>query len=155
MKNVTILRGPSGCGKSSHIKGVLKNQSYSKIDASYKIVSADNFFMQDGEYKFDVTQLKQAHQSCRLSAFKSVYNNCPLVIIDNTNVTMFEMKAYKTIVLKALENGYDVQIKEPQTFWAFDVNELVKRNNHDVTIEIIERRLKKWVKNITVDDIIA
>ena len=53
MKQLILLRGLPGSGKSTFAK------SLGGIH-----IEADQYFMQDGEYKFDASQLKHAHNYC-------------------------------------------------------------------------------------------
>ena len=76
-----------------------------------------------------------------------VYSSC----IDNTNVEAWEMKTY---VQQGLKYGYQIEIREPNTPWKFDAEELTKRNKHDVPKEVIEESLNKWDKNVEIKDIL-
>ena len=55
MSTVSIMRGPSGSGKSTHAK-MIKNS----LD-NVEIVSADDFFMVDGKYVYDVKMIGEYH----------------------------------------------------------------------------------------------
>jgi len=98
---VIILRGGSGAGKSTWVK---KNHS----DAF--VVSADLFFMVDGEYKFDITKIGEAHATC-LRSFVAICQNPPAelstVIVDNTNTTVAELAPYAQV---ALVYGHELQL---------------------------------------------
>jgi predicted kinase len=63
-----------------------------------------------------------------------------LIIIDNTNIKLWEMRRY---VEAAIENGYEVQIKMPETDWAFNYKKCAKKNSHGVP----EDTLKNMVNN--------
>ncbi len=52
-KVLYIVRGIPGSGKSTFAKQL--------VGADFLVCEADKYFMVDGEYKFDATKLKQAH----------------------------------------------------------------------------------------------
>lgn len=93
MKELILLRGLPGSGKSTLAK-LICNQH----------VEADMFFMEDGEYKFDATKLRQAHEWCRNKTeawMKKGYN----VVVSNTFTQEWEMDAYYWL---AEQYGYRV-----------------------------------------------
>ena len=93
MKELILLRGIPGSGKSTFAK-MICNQH----------VEADMYFMQDGEYKFDASKLKQAHEWCRTKTedwMKKRYN----VVVSNTFTMEWEMDTYYEL---AKEYGYQV-----------------------------------------------
>ena len=74
-------------------------------------IEADMFFMKDGEYQFDVTKLKDAHQWCQESTEKSMraLDNPKIgtkrVTVSNTFTQEWEMKPYYELAQKY---GYKV-----------------------------------------------
>jgi predicted kinase len=92
-KELILLRGLPGSGKSTLAK-LICNQH----------VEADMFFMEDGEYKFDPTKLKRAHEWCQNRVrvwMMSGYN----VVVSNTFTQEWEMEAYYKL---AEQYGYQV-----------------------------------------------
>jgi predicted kinase len=92
-KELILLRGLPGSGKSTLAK-LICNQH----------VEADMFFMEDGEYKFDPTKLKRAHEWCQNRVrvwMMSGYN----VVVSNTSTQEWEMEAYYKL---AEQYGYRV-----------------------------------------------
>jgi predicted kinase len=88
MKELFLLRGLPGSGKSTLAKMICSQH-----------VEADMFFMQDGEYKFDATKLKEAHAWCQgrtESWMEKRYN----VVVSNTFTQEWEMEAYYTLAKK-------------------------------------------------------
>ena len=82
MKELFLLRGLPGSGKSTLAKMICSQH-----------VEADMFFIQDGEYKFDATKLKEAHAWCQdktESWMEKRYN----VVVSNTFTQEWEMKPY-------------------------------------------------------------
>lgn len=93
MKEIFLLRGAPGAGKSTLAK-MICNQH----------VEADMFFIQDEEYKFDATKLKQAHEWCQQRTMfwmERGYN----VVVSNTFTQEWEMEAYYKL---AEQYGYRI-----------------------------------------------
>jgi hypothetical protein len=57
IKNLYIVRGVPGSGKSTLAKLLVGND--------FLVCEADKYFSKDGEYKFDASKLKDAHEWCR------------------------------------------------------------------------------------------
>lgn len=97
MKIAILMRGWPGGGKSYKA-----NELSKKYDA--KICSADDFFMVDGKYDFDVTKLYYAHEKCYSDFVDEVIsgNN---IIVDNCNINYRDIKTYLLFLEK-----YDYKI---------------------------------------------
>jgi len=78
-KNLIILRGLPGAGKSTFAELI----SGGNADI---VCTADDYFMVDGEYKFDPAKLATAHSLCREKCENLMKKDAPLVIVANTNV---------------------------------------------------------------------
>ena len=57
MKKLYIVRGLPGSGKSTFAEAL--------VGSDFLVCEADKYFIVDGEYKFDGTKIKQAHEWCR------------------------------------------------------------------------------------------
>ncbi len=93
MKCLILLRGLPGSGKSTFAK---------TLGGIH--VEADHYFMKDGEYKFDASKLKQAHEHCRTSTegwMMEGYN----IVVSNTFTQEWEMEPYFGL---AKDYGYRV-----------------------------------------------
>jgi len=138
---VIILRGCSGSGKSTHAEAEMHGQ--------YNVsrVSADNAFIQyNGEYKFDVTKLGEAHASCLRGFVDKLTktNSAPedfTVVVDNTNTTGTEVAPYAAL---ALAYGHELKIitivVDPVVAHA--------RNVHEVPLKTVKDQYKRLQNSI-------
>ena len=122
-KTVIIMRGHSGSGKSTWI-------SNNVPDAL--VCSADFYFSRSGEYKFNPKLLGVAHQHCKLEFARSLMADSPLVVVDNTNTTLKEMKYY---VETARRYGYMLMFIRLDT----PVDVAAGRNLHGVPRDAVQR----------------
>ena len=102
-KVLTLLRGLPGSGKST-FAGFIWNE--------YAICEADKFFVdKEGNYNFDATKIKQAHEWCREQVeirMKDNQNNpqfYPEIVVSNTFTQEWEMDNYYKL---AEQYGYMV-----------------------------------------------
>lgn len=89
---LVLLRGLPGSGKST-LASLLSRYN----------VAADDYFTENGEYKFDPTQLKVAHQWCQdrtrnllegLMGLEAAGEDPGLVVVHNTFTQSWEMQPY-------------------------------------------------------------
>jgi len=91
MKNLILLRGLPGSGKSSLGEIILHCPGSNTPD----VLSADNFFMDDkGNYNFDATKLKQAHNDCQQKCAERMKLEISRIVIANTFTEKWEMDPY-------------------------------------------------------------
>ncbi|XP_066156483.1 uncharacterized protein [Euwallacea fornicatus] len=146
-KVAILLRGLPGSGKSTLAKYILENTiGYTQDVAKSHILSTDDFFIQNNTYCYDPKKIQEAHGWNHQRAFKVMSKGYSPVIIDNTNVKMWEMKPY---AMMATDYGYYLEILEPDTHWSFNDKELEKRNKHGVPRNSIKSMLDRYEKNIT------
>lgn len=143
---MVIMRGVPGSGKSYAAEETLKRFE----DKCRAVIhSSDVFFTRnpEKEYRFNPAALGIAHKWNQNNVLASLKGGVNLVIVDNTNTTWKEIEPYAKM---AHDNGYFVIIAETDTPWAKDVDECVKRNQHNVPREAIERMLARWQSTDTI-----
>jgi predicted kinase len=98
MKQLILLRGLPGSGKSTFAKSI--------SHAAVGHIEADMFFMKEGEYKFDASKLKDAHNWCH-DVVENWMNpfGFETIIVSNTFTQEWEMEAYYKL---AEQYGYQV-----------------------------------------------
>jgi len=93
MKKLFLIRGLPGSGKSTFAKEL--------VGSDFLVCEADKFFYdREGNYNFDATKLKEAHESCRNRV--ETYMKDSLVndqfyreiAVSNTFTREWEMQAY-------------------------------------------------------------
>lgn len=144
-KIMVIIRGLPGSGKSYLARNIAHLAD--EEDAAQFVFSTDDFFMKKGRiYDFDPMKLSDAHAFNQQQVSKAVKDGISPIIIDNTNTQCWEMRPY---VILAVQYGYFIEVLEPNTRWAFNVNELTKRNVHNVPRQSIQRMMERFDRNIT------
>ena len=100
-KNLYLLRGIPGAGKSTLAKQLGDNH-----------FETDTYFMVDGEYKFDPTKLRTAHEWCQSQVELAMIQNhitygldSSDIVVSNTFTQEWEMKHYYDL---ADQYGYRV-----------------------------------------------
>jgi len=126
-KKLYIVRGVPGSGKSTFALNL--------VGSDFLVCEADKYFMVDGEYKFDGSKLKEAHESCR--TLVETYMKDSLVndqfyreiAVSNTFTQEWEMQPYFDLAEKY---GYMV-------FSIIVENRHGGSNQHGVPAEAIQR----------------
>lgn len=93
---LVLLRGCPGSGKST-----LARNEYGYC----RHLEADMYFVEDGEYKFDPSKLKDAHAWCQRECAKSLGTDD--VVVSNTFTKLWELKPYLDM---AEELGVEVRV---------------------------------------------
>jgi hypothetical protein len=172
-KTLVIMRGLSWTGKSTRAREILEESPATEKG----IFSTDDFFYSQvkpekpEEYSFNRRFLAQAHKWNLLRVQDSIHWSWPLIIVDNTNSTLWEPRPY---VEYADINGYNICIEEPTSDrwleivgllqnkrankkalkeWAAKLAEGSK-DNHSVPHWAIEQMMWRWETNMTVERIL-
>jgi predicted kinase len=127
---VVILRGVPGVGKST----------FAAKYPYYHVVSADNFFLQDGFYRFDPSKLGQAHQQC-LRDYTGHVVSRHSVLVDNTNITATEIAPYVS-----LAEAFGLGVKIINLHSSLSPADLARRNVHGVPENVIANRIALMVE---------
>jgi predicted kinase len=122
MKTLYIVRGVPGSGKSTFAKSIGGIH-----------IEADQFFMMDGKYNFDITKIKLAHKYCQnqteawMKTDGTQVNN-DKIVVSNTFTQEWEMEPYFKLAEKY---GY-------RTFSLIVENRHGGVNEHDVPEDKLE-----------------
>jgi len=121
MKTLTLTRGTPGSGKST----------FAEYLASLNggvICCADDFFMKDGEYKWNPNQIGIAHGWCKNKCEQAMQEG-KNVIVSNTLTTEKELKPYLTLANKFGYRVYSLIVE----------NRHGGKNTHGVPADTISR----------------
>jgi len=113
-----------------HGKSTLAKQLVSKAEASGNsaiICSADEYFynLGGGTYKHDFNKIADAHKFCFKKFMQAIKDDVNLIIVDNTNLSAWEISPYK---MYAETHDYDVKITQVNS----DPNISFSRQQHGV-----------------------
>lgn len=89
MKQLILFRGLPGSGKSTLADSICDD-----------VYSADMFFEKNGEYHFDATQLRTAHEWCRSHVESALHAEVPIIGVANTFTQQWEMDPYFELAKK-------------------------------------------------------
>lgn len=169
IKVVYLMRGLPGCGKSYTAKKLAG-------DSGVILETDEYFYSQVGDdtqcYDYDDALLEEARE-WNLNRFrKEVDANRPLIIVDRGNGLNAATRVY---IDYAMQHGYDVQFREPDSPWWNEVRVLLKykhfitaslfeqladelskrtRGAHRVPAKLILRWMNAWRHDLTIDDVL-
>ena len=118
MKELFLLRGVPGAGKSTLAKSL-----------GGKHAEADMYFVKDGEYRFDASKLRNAHEWCQVQTEHWMSDGCERIVVSNTFTQEWEMEYYYKIAEKFGYRVYSLIVE----------NRHGGVNEHGVPEEALER----------------
>jgi predicted kinase len=130
-RTLILKRGLPGSGKSFGAK--------EEVGHDGQIFSTDDFWSR--ERPFNRAQLQEAHAWNQQCVDSAMLQQCPVIIVDNTNVSLFEMRPY---VEMAERHGYAIRISESKAPWRWNIEQLVRRNHHGVGWKDIALMAARW-----------
>lgn len=123
MKTLILLRGLPGAGKSTFAKSL-----------GCPVFEADQYFidLETGEYKFDASKIKVAHNWCKLLVEHSMEDEVDKIAVSNTFTQEWEMDAYYELAKK----------------YNYQVHSLIVENRHgNKSIHDVPEETIKKMKN--------
>jgi predicted kinase len=86
-----LLRGLPGSGKTTLAKIILQLRSTDEPE----VLSADDYFEdKEGDYNFDATKLKEAHNYCQFRCSERMRQQKARIVVANTFTQEWEMDEY-------------------------------------------------------------
>lgn len=136
MKKLVVLRGIPGSGKS---------QKAREIATEYKgtIVSVDNYFERNGEYKFLDTEISRAYGYVEGQVDILMQQQTQLIIADGIHQSEKHLRGYQALADKY---GYELEIQYPDGEHIFDVEHCFRHSIHRVprrTLQKIKDRFER------------
>ena len=127
--DIFLVRGLPGSGKSTLAKSL-----------GHTVISADDFFMENGEYKFDPAKLPRAHAWCLQKTTEAV-GDWQSVVVANTFTERWELEPY--LALAAKTPFTKVTVVDLFDGGCTD-EELVERNVHGVPLTGIKAMRNRY-----------
>ena len=124
-KILYLVRGVPGSGKTTFAHTIVDDEH---------VFSADDYFMVDGEYRFDASKLKDAHADCKNRCEAAMKNSVSKIAVANTFTRDWEMEGYLDLAEK---HGYVV-------FSLIVENRHGNKNVHNVPDDVIEKMKKRF-----------
>ncbi len=132
-KHLIILRGLPGCGKSTFAEYISTFVDNGNVNTSV-ICTADDYFMKDGEYKFNPYKLIDAHLYSQNKCEEAMKKGVKRIIVANTSVSSKEFEPY---VEMAKKYGYKV-------FSIVVENRHGNKNIHNVPDNVLDSMEKRF-----------
>ena len=167
-KILYLMRGLPATGKSHTAKKLCGDDGV--------LCETDEFFytqVGDDPQRFDYDEaLMPTAQAWNFERFRrAVAAGATPIVVDRGNGLSLETKKYAR---HAVDNGYRLEIREPESEWWQEIRVLLKyksltgpvldrwaqelehysRSVHRVPAETIRRQMEKWIHGLTVEDIL-
>jgi predicted kinase len=122
-KILYIVRGLPSSGKSTFAKTLGGNH-----------YEADMYFMESGEYKFEPTKIRKAHEWCQDLVYMDMIKSEPVIVVSNTFTQEWEMKPYFELAEKYGYMVFSTVVEKRHN----------NKNNHNVPKEKIEQMKNRF-----------
>jgi tRNA A37 threonylcarbamoyladenosine biosynthesis protein TsaE len=99
-----LIRGVPGSGKSTFAQSLLDKFVVQRV------YEADDYFMHNGEYRFDFNLLEDAHYQCRRNTWLALYEGMS-VAVSNTSCAEWEVETYATIARETEANFVSIIVE--------------------------------------------
>ena len=139
INTLILIRGLPGSGKTT-LANLIDNASTNTL-----CIATDDFFMQDGDYKFNGNELAINHEKCYKYVADKINKSSALtttIVVHNTFSMFWEMSNFINHALEA-ETTWHVKIIDLYDAGLTD-DELLTRSIHGVPIESIKRMRDRW-----------
>ncbi len=135
-KKVKIIRGVPGVGKRSYVYYL-----ESDLNREFVICDVNDFFIKDGEFKFDGKNLAEAEADTMSAFLHALKNKDKRIYVIGT----FEKTwMYKNYVELAKLNGYEVNITELECKNTKELKHFNRRSVHDVPYSKSLKAFNTW-----------
>ena len=132
-----IMRGLPGCGKSTLAEGLIEAEPGETTVLDHytreylgRIFSNDDFFMVDGEYRFEPAKIAEANDWNLRRWIEAAQRGLDVIVCANTNITATEIAPYWA---SAAAYGYECIIMQLEC----PIEVSLARNVHGVPEEVI------------------
>ena len=122
---VYVMSGLPGSGKSTLARKLAGENGL--------VLSADDYFMVDGEYRFDPTKIGEAHKRCMDRFIQATQAGEPLIVVDNTNLSKWEISPYMLVGETMVYEVTVVVVEEDNP------TVCAARTTHGVPLEVIKK----------------
>lgn len=165
-KTVYFMRGLPSCGKSTTAKKLAGKNGV--------VIETDSFFQAgDGpeHYQYESERIDEARSWAKERLRKALEENRSPIVVDRGNGLNRESREF---VEMAIDHGYGVEIREPESPWWQEIKVLLKyrpvtdpildqwakqlesmsESTHRVGYRTIRHRMESWADDISIDDIL-
>ncbi len=134
MKKIVLIRGLPGSGKSSYAQKLKEKGAL--------IFNNDELLTANGIYKWDAELALMAHFLNQKRVCQAMREGKEFIVVDNTNILPYHMAPY---IRLAHHYKYEYELFEMDTPWALDIEELEKKNTHDVPLSVLDEMRKQYL----------
>ena len=128
-KHAYVLRGLPGSGKTTAARSRWYDEAAGAWRPGVVYCSADDSFTgPDGVYRWSADRRVEAHAYCLKRFAEAVFSGAETVIVDNTNIRLWEVSKYHDL---AFAFGYNVEVIE----FVAPPPVALARNVHNVRLE--------------------